>query len=154
MWKTWMMRGALGVAVVLVVMQVVPYGRDHTNPTITAEPAWPPGSRALAQRACFDCHSNETVWPWYSNLAPVSWLIMRDTLEGRKQLNFSQWDRPQREADEAAKEVRDGEMPMALYLPLHHEARLTTTERAQLVAALEVIGKTAVSAGPGERSER
>ncbi len=68
---------------VLVLIQVVPYGRDHANPPVRAEPAWNSArTRELAVRACFDCHSNETIWPWYSNLAPASWLVQRDVKKG------------------------------------------------------------------------
>src|SRR5687768_3027163 len=77
----------LGVAIVgvLAAVQLVPYGRDHTNPPVRQEPAWDrPQTRALVARACFDCHSNETTWPWYSHIAPVSWLIQRDVVEGRR----------------------------------------------------------------------
>ncbi|MCU0694908.1 MAG: heme-binding domain-containing protein [Myxococcaceae bacterium] len=141
----WVGRVALGLVGVVLLLQVVPYGREHTNPPVTGEPQWPPGAHALAERACFDCHSNETKWPWYSSIAPVSWLVFRDTMEGRRQLNFSEWDKPQREAREAANEVREGEMPMALYLPLHHDAVLSAAERQVLIDALETIGRTAGS---------
>ena len=64
------------VAVVLVAIQLVPYGRDHRNPPVTQEPRWDrPETRALAMRACFDCHSNETVWPWYTYVAPVFFAV-------------------------------------------------------------------------------
>lgn len=128
----------LGLLALAAVIQLVPFGRDHTNPPVTGEPAWDsPATRELAKRTCFDCHSNETEWPWYSNVAPVSWLVQRDVNEGREKLNFSEWDRPQKHADEAAKEVREGEMPMWIYLPTHPEARLTDTEKQQLIAGLE-----------------
>ncbi|HEU5321850.1 MAG TPA: heme-binding domain-containing protein, partial [Methylomirabilota bacterium] len=104
------------VALALAAIQLVPYGRDHTNPPVTREPGWDrPQTRALAVRACFDCHSNQTVWPWYSSLAPVSWLLQRDVDEGRRALNFSEWDRRQGEAHESAKTVRKGEMPPWFY---------------------------------------
>ena len=77
---------------IFLLIQLIPYGRDHTNPAVVAEPAWDlPETRALAVRACFDCHSNETIWPWYSNVAPISWLVQRDVDEGREKLNFSEW---------------------------------------------------------------
>ncbi len=151
---TWLGRGALVLVAALLLIQLVPYGRQHTNPPVTAEPTWPPGARAVAVRACFDCHSNETKWPWYSHVAPVSWLVVRDTMEGRRQLNFSEWDMPQREAHEAAKEVREGEMPMAIYLPLHHDAKLSVAERTALIEALEVVGRTAIRTPSSERSAR
>ena len=126
----------LGGAFLLV--QLVPYGRDHSNPPVVQEPAWDSlQTRELAVRACGDCHSNDTTWPWYSNIAPVSWLVYRDTIEGRQKLNFSEWNRPQRDADEAAKSVQKGEMPMPIYVTLHPEARLTATERDALIQGLQ-----------------
>ena len=82
--KKWLHRSLLGVVVFGVAAQAVPYGRDHTNPAVVAEPSWSdPGVRALAVRACYDCHSNESRWPWYSHVAPVSWLVQSDVVEGR-----------------------------------------------------------------------
>lgn len=122
-----------GLVVLLVVIQLVPVGRDHPNPPVKAEPTWTsPDVRALAVRACFDCHSNETKWPWYSNVAPVSWLVSHHVDEGRGELNFSEWDRPQRHAKDAAEELREGEMPMKGYVLLHAEAKLTDAEKKQL----------------------
>ncbi|MBL8897332.1 MAG: heme-binding domain-containing protein, partial [Planctomycetes bacterium] len=89
-----------------------------------------------AVRACFDCHSNETRWPWYSNVAPISWLVQRDVDEGRAELNFSRFDQPQKEAHESAEVVLEGEMPPWFYLPTHPEARLTADEQAELVRGL------------------
>jgi len=124
----------LGLAVLLVVMQLVPFGRDHTNPPVRREPSWDsPETRQLARRACFDCHSNETVWPWYADVAPVSWLVASDVREGRRELNFSEWDRPQREAREAGRTVRRGSMP-PWYYPW---ARLTPAESEALARGLE-----------------
>ena len=84
----------LGIVVVMgLLIQVIPYGHDHTNPPVVNEPNWDsPQTREITKRACFDCHSNETVWPWYSNIAPVSWLVYRDVSDGREHLNFSEWD--------------------------------------------------------------
>ncbi|MBL8940700.1 MAG: heme-binding domain-containing protein [Archangium sp.] len=114
-------------------MQLVPYGRDHTNPPVKAEPQWTsPEVRALAVRACFDCHSNETKWPGYSNVAPVSWLVQHHVDEGRHELNFSEFDRPQKHAKDAEEELREGEMPMGGYVAMHAEAKLTDAEKKQL----------------------
>lgn len=133
----------LALLVALVAVQLVPYGLRHTNPAVRVEPRWDsPATRALAVRACFDCHSNETVWPWYSHVAPMSWLAQRDVEQGRRKLNFSEWDRPQKEAHESAKTVRKGEMPPWFYLPIHADARLTTAETQTLIAGLEAtLGK-------------
>lgn len=122
----------------LIIIQFVPYGRNHTNPPVRQEPAWDsPQTAALARRACFDCHSNQTVWPWYSNIAPVSWLVLRDVDEGRSKLNFSEWDLPQKDAEEAAEQVQKGEMPPWFYLPAHPQARLSTQEKQALIRGLQ-----------------
>lgn len=136
-WGRRLRRGLLFTAILFGAIQFVPYGREHGNPPTRVEPTWDsPRTRELAQRACFDCHSNETVWPWYSSVAPVSWLVQRDVDHGRKQLNFSEWDRPQEEADEAAEAVENGEMPLASYLWTHPDAKLTEQERSELIAGL------------------
>ncbi len=120
-----------------VVLQLVPYGRAHTNPPMRQGPAWDsPRTEALARRACFDCHSNETTWPWYSHVAPMSWLVQNHVDEGREHLNFSEFDRPQRDAHEAAEEVADEEMPPWNYVLLHPEARLSDAEKKELIAGL------------------
>lgn len=122
----------------LIIIQFVPYGRNHTNPPVRQEPVWDsPQTAALARRACFDCHSNQTVWPWYSNIAPVSWLVLRDVDEGRSKLNFSEWDLPQKDAEEAAEQVQKGEMPPWFYLPAHPQARLSTQEKQALIRGLQ-----------------
>jgi hypothetical protein len=112
------------VVALAVVIQLVPYGRDHANPAVVEEPAWDSAqTRELAVAACFDCHSNATVWPWYTNIAPISWLTQRDVEEGRHELNFSEWGRRQ-EADEVAESVREGWMPPWYYGAIHPDARL------------------------------
>ena len=121
----------------LLIIQFIPYGRDHTNPPVIAEPAWDSlQTRALFFRACADCHSNETKWPWYSTIAPASWLITRDVMEGRATFNVSEWGRPDNEGDDAAETVQNGEMPPWFYLPLHPEANLSPAERQQLINGL------------------
>jgi len=125
-----------GLVLLYVAAQIVPYGRDHDNPPVVAEPAWDtPTTRELARRACFDCHSNETSWPWYSNIAPLSWLIQRDVDEGRDELNWSEWG-PDEDGYEGAETVLEGSMPPDAYSLLHPEARLTDQEIDALVAGL------------------
>lgn len=129
---------ALGVVVLLLAAQAVPYGRDHVNPPVRREPAWDaPPTRELAVRACFDCHSNGTVWPWYSRVAPVSWLVWRDVTEGRRKLNFSEWDRTQKEAWESSKTVRRGEMPPWLYAVARAHARMSAADRQTLARGFD-----------------
>jgi hypothetical protein len=129
----------LGIFILLVVgfiiLQLVPYGRDHKDPPVTAEPKWDsPQTRELASQACYDCHSNETVWPWYSNIAPVSWLVQHDVNEGRSRLNFSEWGtRHIDEPWEIGEVVQEGQMPPSKYLVMHPEARLTQSEKQSLI---------------------
>ena len=121
-------------AVLLAVIQLLPFGRDHANPPARTEPLWDtPETRELTVRACFDCHSNQTVWPWYSNVAPLSWLIRWDVVRGRKELSFSEWDRPQREGRKSGAEVRKGSMP-PWYYPW---AKLNAAEREALIRGLD-----------------
>lgn len=127
---------ALAVAVFLLA-QLVPYGRDHSNPPVLAEPEWDsPRTRELAERACFDCHSNETEWPWYSHIAPNSWMVQRDVDRGRDELNYSEFGDASDEASESAETVLDGEMPPWYYELAHQEARLSDSERDELVQGL------------------
>ena len=122
-----------------VVLQLIPYGHDHSNPPVTMEPQWDsPETRALASRACFDCHSNETDWPWYSYIAPVSWLIQRDVEEGRGRLNFSAWGSGRfDEPWEVVEAFSEGYMPPGKYLAMHPEARFTDGERQALIQGFQ-----------------
>ncbi len=130
-------RALLALTAGFLALQVVPYGRDHTNPPVTREPIWDdPATRELFFRACGDCHSNETVWPWYSHVAPASWLVQHDVDDGRSELNVSEFDRPRQEGDEAAEMLRTGEMPPWFYLPLHAEARLSARDERALEEGL------------------
>jgi hypothetical protein len=125
----------VAVLVLGLVIQLIPLAGRGNNPPVVAEPPWDSSqTRALAVRACFDCHSNETVWPWYSYVAPVSWLVYGDTMRGRGRLNFSEWSTTQlRRADEVTGVVQEGEMPPAIYLPMHPLAVLTSAEKQQLI---------------------
>jgi mono/diheme cytochrome c family protein len=146
----WVKWGLAAIVGGLLVIQLVPYGRDHDNPPVVAEPSWDSvQTRELAVRACFDCHSNETVWPWYSNVAPISWLVQRDVDEGREELNYSEWNRPQ-EGEESVETVRDSSMPPRSYLLTHPDARLIDAELAALVNGLAA---TFGDEGEGEEGE-
>ena len=144
----------LGIGVlVLVGLQLVPYGRNHANPPVQTAPQWDsPRTRELFTRACADCHSNETVWPWYSNIAPVSWLVQRDVDEGREKFNISIGSG---KADESAEKVADGEMPLAIYTILHPEANLTAAEKQELIQGLVATfgGESGERGEPGKFSE-
>jgi hypothetical protein len=122
---------------ILIGLQFVPYGRNHSNPPVLAEPAWDATqTRTLFFRACGDCHSNETTWPWYSSLAPVSWLVQHDVQEGRDTFNVSEWGRPKNKADEATESVQRGSMPPWFYTTLHPSAKLSPSERQEFIAGL------------------
>ena len=140
--KRWMVLGIGGVALAVVgflLIQLVPYGRNHQNPPVVLEAKWDnPQAREIARRACYDCHSNESEWPWYSNVAPVSWLIQHDVEEGRSKLNFSNL-RNARKLSDAIDKVRNGEMPDPKYLILHPSARLTAEEKKQLMDSFTVM---------------
>lgn len=128
---------AIAIVGTFVLIQFVPYGRDHANPPVTAEPAWDSRqTRELAVVACFDCHSNETQWPWYTSVAPLSWLTQRDVDEGRDALNFSEWDRAQSKLDDIGKVVLEGEMPPWTYTVIHSGAKLSDAEKRALADGL------------------
>jgi hypothetical protein len=131
---------ALGLAlfaVLVAAMQLVPYGRAHTNPPVVQEPAWDsPRTRELAVRACFDCHSNETKWPWYAHVAPFSWVMQRHVVIGRSVMNFSEWTRPYDLASQAGSEVIRREMPPRGYRLLHEHAALSDDEKIELARGL------------------
>ena len=151
---TWI-AGAL--VVIFVLMQFTNPAR--TNPPVihdflTAE-APPAPLAALFRGACYDCHSYETIWPWYSHIAPVSWLIANDVQGGRQHLNFSNWpvDDPARAAKRlgnASEELGYKEMPPAKYQAIHPAARLTADQRRQLIQWLDQEAKrlkTAAASG-------
>lgn len=143
---------ALATVALFVGIQLVPHGRDHSSPPVVKEPPWnQPATRALAVRACFDCHSNETRWPWYSHIAPISWLVQRDVDEGRREVNFSEWQRTYKEASESASSVLEGGMPPRSYIALHPSARLTSDEKQALARGLSATLGSA--AGSVERND-
>ncbi len=128
---------ALFALVQVVSFPIIAVAGWQTNPNPVAEPAWnSPETRALAVRACYDCHSNETIWPWYSKIAPVSWLVTRHVIEGRQRLNFSEWGVRGVEVNDVIRAVRTGKMPTKDFLLVHPEGRLTDAEKQQLIDGL------------------
>jgi hypothetical protein len=119
----------------LIAIQLIRF--SHENPSEPAPLDVPPQIETLLERACYDCHSNKTVWPWYSHIAPVSWLVYRDVEDGRKHLNFSQWPvepkKSRKKYREISKVIAEDEMPMAIYIPLHPDARLSDSEKKSLI---------------------
>ena len=124
--------------VAFLLIQLVPY--RISNSSTRNEPKWDsPQTRALAVRACFDCHSNEVKTPWYGKIAPVSWWLTNHVDDGRAALNFSDWTNSRGEgAHDAAETVTDGSMPPSYYtwFGLHSHAKLTPAEKQQLAAGL------------------
>lgn len=135
----------LGLRILAIIFLVAQFIRpERTNPPVDASLVLqsqlevPARIDALLRVACYDCHSNETRWPWYASVAPSSWLCVKDTNEARRHLNFSEWGnyppgKVEHKLEEIAEYVEDGEMPLAIYLPLHSEARLSDEDRAALV---------------------
>lgn len=130
----------LALLVSLIFIQFLPTGQSRENPPVLAEPAWDSAQTlALVDRACFDCHSNETRWPWYSYVAPMSWMIAYDVREGRAVLNYSEWDAEAARAhtiEETVDLVSKDLMPLRYYTILHPEADLSSVEKGQLVNGL------------------
>ena len=123
--------------ILLAGIQLIPV--TMSNPPIEEEISTSPEIKAILKRACYDCHSHETIWPGYSQIAPVSWLLAWDVAEGREELNFSTWNRyDQKKRNkmirEIWEEVEEGEMPPWFYLPPHPEAQLSDQDHAVLRA--------------------
>jgi Haem-binding domain len=125
--------------VALLAMQVVPYGRNHAKRPTTSEPAWAtPRTRELMVRACFSCHSNEVTWPWYSNVAPISWAVSDHVSSGRSSVNYSEFTTGGEKSDETISVIKNRSMPPAYFtrFGLHSEAKLTDAEVTELVNGL------------------
>lgn len=133
----------IGLLIVLVVIQF--FRIDKTNPPVDESQEFmtlmsPPAEIAtLMKTSCYDCHSHETKYPWYSNVAPVSWWLKKHINEGREHLNFSIWgtyeqDRQAHKLEEAYEEVEERHMPLPSYLWIHSEAKLSDEQVEVLVA--------------------
>jgi hypothetical protein len=135
--RRWSLRLLLVLVIAAASIQLVPVYPDPGNPPVSAEPSWDTfRTRELFYRTCGDCHSHRTRWPWYSRVAPVSWLVRKDVIDGRGELNVSLWGQGHQESGEAAGLAEKGEMPPWFYLPLHADARLGEAEKQQLVQGL------------------
>ena len=135
---------------IVVLIQFIPSNLPDVsfeNPNdLLANNDVPESIENLLRTSCYDCHSNETVYPWYSYVAPVSFLISKDTREGRHHLNFSEWEKmdaiEKAEAlDDMAEEVEEGEMPMKIYPIMHSNARLSDADRNALAEWAEEMGE-------------
>lgn len=142
----WLKRAAIAIAILFVVAQVI--RPSMTNPpvdesrTLQAKAQIPPKINAIMERSCNDCHSNKTSWPWYSQVAPVSWYLSRHVTQGRRHLNISDWagydnKRATRKLDEICEQVKIGEMPMKTYLLIHPSANLSEADKQVLCSWAE-----------------
>jgi hypothetical protein len=128
------------IAGLLLAIQLIPV--DRSNPPVEEEVPAPATIREILRTSCYDCHSNESAWPWYAYVAPVSWLVAHDVEEAREHLNFSTWNDYDEEEqiellEEVWEEVEDGEMPLWFYVPLHPEAELSEQQRGLLHSWVE-----------------
>ncbi|MBI5069792.1 MAG: heme-binding domain-containing protein [Deltaproteobacteria bacterium] len=136
---------------VLLLAQLVPVRRE--NPPVVHDAEAPPEVKAILRRACYDCHSNETVWGPHTSVAPISWLAAHDVSEGREELNFSRWgqERPGRVGRKLRHVLADGEMPPWIYVVGHPSARLSAADQAALSAWADTL---AAQRGGEERGRR
>ena len=120
------------------LIQLIPFGKDHANPPVVSEPNWNnPQTRQMAKEYCFQCHSNETEWPWYSNVAPASWLLAFDVLNGRSQFNFSDWKNNPIGVGELAEVIQSGEMPPIQYTLFHPSSVLNSQQKQDFIQGLQ-----------------
>jgi heme-binding protein len=136
--RLWVKRIAVATGFVLLASQLIPV--DRSNPivdpsrTIYAALTVPAGVKAVFERSCKNCHSNETAWPWYSYVAPASWVVVHDVHQARKTMNLSEWgtysaQRKEDKLEEICEQVTKGDMPDRKYAIFHREARVTPQER-------------------------
>jgi hypothetical protein len=147
---------ALSAAVVFIAVQLV--HPDRPNPPVQGDLSAPPAVKDAIVRACYDCHSNQTRWPWYSAVAPVSWWIHYEVKEGRNRMNFSSWTdytsdpgSEDRKLDEIARLTASGSMPPWYYLAMHPTAHLSEADRTAITRWID--GEKDAHA-PSERSAR
>jgi len=147
MLKKVLLLGGGAIVALFLLIQLVPYGRAHDNPPVTKAAALPPAAQKIMTTSCGDCHSNLSTWPWYSNVAPASWLVQKDVDEGRDALNFSEWDKPQPALDEIIEKIQSGEMPPTKYTIIHGDAKLNSAQKATLVSGMRKLYATDPPAG-------
>lgn len=137
-----------GVAAGVIFLGIQAIQPDRTNPpvdeaqTIQALLKVPPHVSTIIERSCYDCHSNKTVWPWYSYIAPSSWLVARDVHKGRGEMNFTEWNKYKglrviSKLDQICMNVNQRTMPLPIYLTMHPGARLTQAEIDTVCAWVE-----------------
>jgi cytochrome c551/c552 len=141
----WLGSLIVALCIAFLAIQLVPV--DRSNPPVESDLGAPNEVNSILRRACYDCHSNETVWPWYSRVAPVSWALAYDVKKGRAALNYSTWgglssQQQAKAVQESWEEVADGEMPSWYYVPLHPQARLSPNDKTTLRQWAQSAGGT------------
>ena len=148
-----MKRTVIALCIIIIVgIQLIPVNR--TNPEVAYDFDGPAEVKAILKRSCYDCHSNLTEWPWYSRVAPVSWLVSKDVKKGRDELNFSEWGeysdrRRTRKLEEIEEKVADKEMPLKLYVRLHPGAALSVAD-AETLIEWSKVERQAMDKAPAE----
>jgi hypothetical protein len=154
-----------GFVVLTITFAVAQFFRpDRTNPPINPQRSLesrfdvPPSVRATLRRACYDCHSSETRWPWYTNISPVSWFVTNHVNGGRNHLNFDEWDRLRNSHEQAVgfrlvcREMKGRAMPLSSYLWIHWNARLSDNDINEVcawtTAMQKTLGQPDTSSGP------
>ena len=136
-WVRWVRRVGIASAVLLSA-QLVPVNRSNpvvnASESIEAKEKLPPEVQSVFQQSCGNCHSNRTEWPWYSYVAPASWMIAHDVQAGRRKVNFSEWgsyspEKREQKLEEICEQITNGDMPDAKYLWLHRTAKPTQRQR-------------------------
>lgn len=130
------------IIIIISVIQFIPV--DKTNPPVDSQKDYfsivnlPENVKNILKKSCFDCHSNETVYPWYSNVAPISWFLKNHINEGREHVNFSEWgnysaEKQKNIVEDCAEEISENEMPLSTYTLLHSDAKLDK-EKLQILS--------------------
>lgn len=127
----------IALAAIFIIIQFIPANLPENNNDLTEDLVLTEGApeevKLILSKACYDCHSNQTTYPWYSYVAPVSWLVANDTRHGRGELNFSEWASQSKRKkikilNEMAEEIEEGKMPLDIYTVMHKDAILTDAE--------------------------
>lgn len=129
---------SISIIIVIILIQFVPINRENPQTKQGSEIQLPKEVNQIIIRSCYDCHSNNTIWPWYSNVAPVSWFVANHVHEARKELNFSEWStysekRMNHKLKGISEEVEENEMPLTSYLLMHEKANLSEKDKGLII---------------------
>lgn len=144
-----MNKTTLIIIAALILIQFIPLDRDNPPAADGAEIILPADIEKIIKNSCYDCHSNNTVWPWYSNVAPVSWLVVYNVQQAREELNFSEWNsysekRMNYKLKELVEEIEEDEMPLSSYLLLHGDAQLSEGQKEMLMNWAKLYNKVTI----------